>query len=194
MDKPYSIPNSRYLRTAEEATPDYMYPSPNPLAIVWEGALSHEVCNAILDKYMDEEPYPFTGCDANTRECPRPLGSVLDPIRNFGLDVNDFWWKFYLGKNPGAWLQSYEVGDGYQLHMDGTIGQTRKLTVIALLTEPSNYEGGTLRVVSPPSEFDIPKTRGTMCVIPAWTLHDVTPVERGFRQTLNLGFYGPPFR
>jgi PKHD-type hydroxylase len=79
-------------------------------------------------------------------------------------------------------------------YTQGAIGFSRKLTSVILLTDPSEYEGGALSLLIYPELIDIPKTRGTMVVFPSWLLHQVSPVENGIRQTLNVGFYGPPFR
>lgn len=191
----YTIPNERYLKTAKDATPRYMFPDENPLAVVYEEAVHDDLCDKIIKTCMIEPVYPFNGCEAQTRECPRPLPEVLRFIVNSGVEVNDRWWQFNLHNTPGAWLQTYEMGDSYQPHVDGTVGQTRKLTVIVLLTDPDEYEGGDLRIYSGANVLEtIPRTRGTMVVIPPWVLHDVTPLDQGIRQTLNLGFWGPPFR
>jgi hypothetical protein len=189
----YTIPDQEDIVRAHASTPEYMYPSYNPFIVIEEGSLSDDVCDEIVEHYMKEDPYPFSGCGATTRECPRPLHDFLNPIHNFGLDTNRVWWDFDL-RDEGAWLQTYEVGDSYQQHTDGWIGQTRKLTVIAMLTDPEEYDGGELHMYSPPSIFQIPKSRGTMVALPPWVVHSVTPIERGIRQTINLGFWGPKFR
>jgi hypothetical protein len=195
MKDPYPIPDQMYLDAIHDRTPEYMYPSKNPIAMVWEAGLTDMQCDAIIERHMKEESYQFPSCEATTRECPRPLDRVLDPMLYFGVKTNKQQWDFKLDVNAGAWMQTYFVGDSYPVHTDSEAGQTRKLTVIALLTDPNKYEGGNLRIHhSSQHPFYIPRARGTMVVIPSWVFHDVTAVEEGSRQSLNLGFWGPPFK
>jgi hypothetical protein len=192
--EPYSVPSLEELKHIVTPVPMYMRPTLLPYFVVCEGALSNEICDSIIYTLMKEDGYRFEGCEAETRECSRPLHPVLNPIFQFTWSMNSIWWNFVLDNEPGAWLQTYEVGDSYDTHTDGSLGQTRKLTTIALLSDPADYDGGQLRMIPYPEQHHIPKTRGTLCVFPPWMLHDVSPVERGLRQTINMGFWGPPFR
>jgi hypothetical protein len=188
------------IRNVKEHTPKYMVPSAIPSAVYEVGALSNDVCDNLIDYCMGAETYSFHGCDAITREQARPLSDVFDPILDFGLYANDGFFRFELRNfdltlyNTAAWLQTYEVGDSYLMHKDSEIGQSRKLTVVALLTDSSEYEEGDLQLIIPPEVYNIPRNRGTMVAFPSWVLHQVTPVEQGIRQTINLGFWGPPFK
>jgi PKHD-type hydroxylase len=40
----------------------------------------------------------------------------------------------------------------------------------------------------------MPKKRGLITVFPSWTLHQVTPVVKGTRQTLVTWISGPAFK
>ena len=191
---PYSIPSEAELSYISMKTPIYMRPNRIPHAMVGEAILTDEQCDAIISVCMTEEPYEFHGCDAVTRELPMPLSDVMKPIIEFAQAINHIYWKFDLDKEPGAWFQSYDVGCSYLMHMDSDIGQTRKLTAVALLSPSTDYIGGELHICPTGSEYETYKTRGTVVIFPSWMPHLVTPVEEGLRQTLNVGFYGPPFR
>jgi PKHD-type hydroxylase len=105
--------------------------------------------------------------------------------QNFGYDLND---------GITAWLQTYETGDAYALHRDGELGQSRKLTAVAMLSHPNEYLDGELLLYIHPYKFVVPKTQGTVVIFPPWVLHEVTPVTGGLRQTINMAFWGPTFR
>lgn len=190
----YTIPTMEQMHEIMDRVPSYMFPSSSPWCIVGEGVLSAGGCDAILEELMLEEPYKFSHCDANTREAKRPLSHIFQAVEEFTLQANRSCWRFSLDHNPCAWLQSYMAGDAYQIHMDGELGQTRKLTTVVMLTDPSMYEGGELRIVPYPNVRVIPKTRGTMVTFPAWLYHEVLPIKRGFRQSLNLGYFGPHWK
>lgn len=195
MNALYSIPPKTTMELIEAKTPSYMGKNMMPHAIVAEGALHPEICEHIVDEMTCLEPYSFHGCNAITRESPRdPLPSCLDPIFAHMVEINSSVFRFDLRGLPGAWFQEYRTGNSYQLHRDGEIGQSRKLTTVALLSPESAYEGGSLKIVPFPKWERIPRTQGTMVTFPSWLLHEVEPVESGVRYTINMGAWGPPFR
>jgi hypothetical protein len=194
VNKMYTIPNEEQLDILAKGHPPYMVPNPVPYIVVLEGYLNDEQCDEIIEATMVEEVYKFGKCDAITRECTRPLHDSMYPIQAICRTANDIYWQYDLHDGPGAWMQTYEVGDSYALHMDGTAGQVRKLTALALLTDSDDYQGGDLSFVLPPSELRLTRVRGTIAIFPHWVLHKVDPVLDGIRQSLNMGFWGPPFK
>jgi len=193
MSELYTIPSTEDLASLSARTPDYMRPNTLPYAAVAPGYLSDVQCDSIIETYMKEEPYNFTSCGATTRECPRPLDSVLELAVYFTNQVNKIYWQYALDEYPAAWLQTYKSGDSYKVHMDCAAGQSRKLTAVIMLTDSKDYEGGDLRFVDLLSLPKVEPRRGTIVVFSSWLRHEVTPLTRGFRQTINLGFHGPPF-
>jgi hypothetical protein len=195
MSQLYTIPTAQQLDTLVSATDAHMYPNKQPYAFVHEGFLTDAQCDDILAAGEGIKSYYFTHCGAVTREYPRPLYPVLDPIVNFGLTANSFFWNYDLDKDSAAaWLQTYDFGGNYDKHSDTSPGQSRKLTVVALLSNPDSYRGGDLRLCPPPHNFVIPRTRGTLVAFQPWLVHEVDEITSGMRQTVNLGFWGPPFR
>lgn len=194
MELLYTLPNEKILRKLASDLPAYMYPNAIPNAMIWEGALTNDQCDAIISEMKDVEPYEFHGCDAVTREAERPLSSVFDPITMFLFEMNEEWWKFNIANDPAVWFQTYMDGNSYQGHTDSSLCQTRKLTAIALLSREYEYAGGELVLYADTEQHTVTKERGTMCVFPAWLPHAVLPVTSGLRQTVNLGVWGPPFK
>lgn len=188
------FPDATTLMERKLQTPEYMHPNHIPYVILVEGYLSNTVCDAIIAECETLEPYSAPGCMAETKECPMPLSDVLYPVKALVEATNAAYWNYDLDPEPAAWFQTYGWSGSYAMHMDGSICQSRKLTGLALLTDPKDYDGGELRMHLPGAHIPIPKTRGTVVMFPFWMWHEVTEITRGKRQTINVGFYGPQFR
>jgi hypothetical protein len=190
--KLYTLPDEDMMDTLNKHTPDYMLPNRIPYAAVIEGALTGNECQEIVHMGMFEEPYRLKSCGAETRE----LKDVphLDKMAEIARWINDFTWDLKLDDHYAPWLQTYYGDDEYKTHMDSAPGQSRKLTAVAMLTDPVGYMGGDLIIEPPPFKWYVPKTIGTVVVFLPWLLHTVTPITEGTRQTVNMGFYGPPLR
>lgn len=107
----------------------------------------------------------------------------------FNFDLSGFGEKIQLTNYKS------EVEGTYDWHQDfGSKGPSRKLSLVMQLTDPSQYEGGNLEIVTGAEPTQIPKQRGFICIFPAWTLHRVTPVTQGERQSLVAWISGPDFK
>jgi hypothetical protein len=190
----FTLPAGNFIEEAAQRTPFYMYPNRLPHAVVGVKALSPEQCQAILTQGMELESYNFGSCGAETREYPLELPNELLPIVAFAEVCNERYWEFDLDGEPMSWLQTYKEGGDYHIHTDSDLGQSRKLTAVAMLSSSRAYQGGTLEILPTGENYGVPKYRGTIVVFPSWLPHRVTPVVAGIRQTINLGFFGPPFR
>jgi PKHD-type hydroxylase len=62
------------------------------------------------------------------------------------------------------------------------------------LTDPSEYEGGNLQMMTTSEPQTVKKQRGLIAVFPAYMLHQVTPVTQGSRQSLVAWISGPTFK
>lgn len=188
-----TFPPYEQLKAQADKVPPYMRRTMAPYAVVVEGFLSDSECDLITAHGMEIDPYKFHICDAITREFT--LGDfALDPITNCVLDINKWYWNYELDTTPAAWLQTYELGNFYEEHMDTAPGQMRKLSAVTFLSEERNYTGGDLVIRAKPFELVVPKTRGTIVVFQPWLMHEVRVVTQGLRQTINMGFWGPPFK
>ena len=82
----------------------------------------------------------------------------------------------------------------YGWHQDfGSPGNSRKMSVVLQLSDPQEYEGGQLQLFTSKNPTNIEKKRGLIVVFPSWTVHQVTPVVKGTRQTLVTWVSGPAF-
>lgn len=193
MPKVYTYPLFEDLEEINAKTPAYMRPNMIPFAAIGEGWLSDLECERIHNRYENNAPYSFSHCNAITRECPRPLDRVLDPMIQFALEMNSNLWQYEI-VSCAAWLQTYTPGRNYQKHMDVAPGQSRKLTAVLMLSPAQEYDGGHLQLWTWPDPYVVPKTQGTIVVFPSWLTHEVTYVDKGMRSTINLGFWGPEFK
>jgi len=83
----------------------------------------------------------------------------------------------------------------YGWHQDfGAKNASRKLSIVLQLSDPEEYEGGTLQILSSGKPEDVRKERGFLVAFPSWTLHQVTPVTKGNRQSLVAWVTGPEFK
>ena len=192
MAKLETFPTAEELQKRMTSFPQFMRPNGSPFAVWYEGFLSGAECDAIIEEMETHEPYTVRGCGAITRECHED--PVLNTIEQFARGTNGLYWNYDLDPGQHSWFQTYDNGAKYQAHMDGEPGQTRKLTAVALLSDESDYVGGDLRLVVVPKSLWVPRKRGTVVVFLPWMVHEVKPVSSGLRQTINMGFWGPPFK
>jgi PKHD-type hydroxylase len=116
--------------------------------------------------------------------------------------ANNAWFRFDLtGLGEAIQFLKYEVLPGdppghYDWHQDfrGGSSANRKLTVVVNLSDPADYEGCRLRVMTE-REWEAPYIQqGEAICFPTWTPHRVTPIERGVRYALAIWVHGPQFR
>jgi len=93
-------------------------------------------------------------------------------------------------------LTNYDHSDHgtYGWHQDYGGSVSRKLSMVLQLTDPSQYEGGNLQVMTNAYPTTVRKQRGLVAVFPAYALHQVTPVTQGNRQSLVAWVSGPAFK
>lgn len=86
----------------------------------------------------------------------------------------------------------------YGWHVDfgnNTSSPSRKLSLVLQLSDPVDYEGGVLELRPAGNEIvKMRKQRGLIVCFPSWTLHQVTPVTQGNRQSLVSWITGLPFK
>ena len=122
------------------------------------------------------------------------LGHVVSSLNAqfFRFDLTGFGEHIQLTNYDGA-----EQGM-YGWHVDMGPNPTtpcRKLSLVLQLSDPVEYEGGVLELQ--PHGKDVVKMRkqrGLIVAFPSWTLHQVTPVTQGNRQSLVAWITGPSFK
>ena len=122
---------------------------------------------------------------------------VFDKLSHVVSSLNSDFFGFELtGFGEPLQLTNYhEARQGnYIWHQDFGVKVSRKLSLVLQLSNPHEYEGGELQLLTTCDPANIPKKRGLITVFPAWTLHQVTPVIKGTRQTLVAWVSGPNFK
>ena len=118
------------------------------------------------------------------------LSEVISNINrdHYGFDL--------LGFNEKLQLTNYSSQNQgtYTWHQDFNADYSRKLSLVLQLSEPSDYEGGNLQILTNSNAQTIERERGLIALFPSWTLHQVTPVINGSRQTLVTWICGEPFK
>lgn len=107
--------------------------------------------------------------------------------------ANWSWWRLDVDDFDGS-VKRLSPGDHHEAHIDAVaIPTARKLTAVALLSDPADFDGGQLR-------FDFgrrhvpPLERGSIVICPTSVVHEVTTVTRGARISAVVHAYGPPLR
>jgi PKHD-type hydroxylase len=85
----------------------------------------------------------------------------------------------------------------YTWHVDhggNTNRPPRKLSLVLQLSDPHDYEGGDLEILTDSEPLRVDKERGLVTAFPSYVLHRVTPVTRGIRKTIVVWLTGPRFK
>jgi len=126
---------------------------------------------------------------------------VFEKLGHIVSSLNAQFFRFDLtGFGEHIQLTNYDSSDQgmYGWHVDmgsGTQSPCRKLSLVLQLSDPVEYEGGILELK--PTRKDpikMRKQKGLVIVFPSWTLHQVTPVTQGNRQSLVAWITGPAFK
>jgi PKHD-type hydroxylase len=74
--------------------------------------------------------------------------------------------------------------------------QTRKLSIVMPLNDPSEYKGGEFHIQSglPDEPLVVEQKRGSIIAFPSFMIHRVTPILEGVRKSLVLWTVGPKFK
>jgi PKHD-type hydroxylase len=124
---------------------------------------------------------------------------VFDKLAHVASSLNAQFYRFDLtGFGEAIQLTNYNQSEHgmYGWHQDysGNNTPSRKLSLVLQLSDPAQYEGGNLQVMTGGEPKNVRKQRGLIAAFPAYTLHQVTPVTQGTRQSLVTWISGPAFR
>lgn len=114
------------------------------------------------------------------------LGHVIQDanLHRYGMNLSGF--------TEALQYTEYGPGQHYSWHQDAQNGPTsiRKLSIVVLVADPSEYEGGDLKLFNLKEE--IPRSQGTVLVFPSYEQHMVRRVTSGLRRSLVAWVSGPP--
>jgi len=108
--------------------------------------------------------------------------------QHFRFDITGFGEKLQ--------LTNYDQSENgmYGWHQDYNGSISRKLSIAVQLTDPAEYEGGNLQILTTGQPQNVRKQRGLIAIFPSYVLHQVTPVTQGSRQSLVAWVSGPAFK
>ncbi len=135
----------------------------------------------------------------NWLSCTPETEWVFSTLAHVVSNLNAKYFRFDLtGFGEQCQLTNYDQSENgmYGWHVDfGPTGPSRKLSLVLQLSDAVEYDGGVLEL-KPNSDrvMQMSKQRGRIVVFPSWTLHQVTPVTTGSRQSLVLWVTGPAFK
>jgi PKHD-type hydroxylase len=124
---------------------------------------------------------------------------LFDKLGHIVSSLNSQFYKFDLtGFGEAIQLANYDHSEQgmYGWHQDygGAGTPSRKLSLVLQLTDPSEYEGGNLQIMTEGEPINVHKQRGMVVLFPSYAVHQVTPVTQGNRQSLVAWITGPEFR
>lgn len=114
-------------------------------------------------------------------------------------EVNDNFFKYDLTMIENLQFTYYKEQESsfYTKHVDPIVWNNphnRKLSFVVQLSDPSEYDGGDLKLHYSDQPIVVPKQRGLVTFFPSFVLHEVTEVTRGDRYTLVGWVHGPAFK
>lgn len=186
------------------------YASPLPPFAWWEGAFTEQELDwlqakaqaaeqnaqvgggvgGVVDKQVRRSQVSWINNNADTNWVFEKLAAVASKLNaeHFRFDLAGF--------GEPLQLTNYDQSENgvYHWHQDYNAKVSRKLSLVLQLTDPAEYEGGNLQVLTAGNPVNVRKQRGLIAAFPSFILHQVTPVTQGNRQSLVAWVSGSPFR
>tara|TARA_R110000851_G_scaffold110632_4_gene233524 strand:- start:26045 stop:26605 length:561 start_codon:yes stop_codon:yes gene_type:complete len=180
----------------------------HPAWIMWEGALTDEQCDEIIESGLTLEPEKAStfrsgkGEEDEVRKTqvrwmqPHAFPEVHDIIGSFAHEANK---HFGLELTHLPYIQFTEYkdvghfyGDHHDVDWDRADGFHRKISITVQLSDPEDYEGGEFKFMTTESpDPEAVKSRGTVIAFISYYDHAVTPITSGDRTSL-VGWYEGP--
>jgi PKHD-type hydroxylase len=170
-----------------------------------------DAINAYCSNFMLKDGELFNGADHSERKAklhfidwPCGINWVFDKMNTlvgyyndteFGFDLVGYEYMQYAEYHTGG-HQRYHTDVRYNFDPAYVMEGFRKLTVILMLSDPSEYEGGELSL-NLSAEFRAEKLKlqkGQVLLFPSYMPHQVEPVISGVRKTLVVWPLGPKFK
>jgi len=170
----------------------------------WENGLSSELCDLLLkDRATFEEQIAVIAGGSegivnktirDSSVCWAPFNHWIEGILyNYGLyAAQEAGWNYQLGRPEKVQLTAYDKDGFYGWHEDWAPFDTspivRKVSIVALLSDPSEFEGGEFQFTEGGT---IEMKRGTVLAFPSFVRHQVTRVTSGKRYSAVCWISGP---
>lgn len=187
------------------------YAKPLEPWVWWEGAFSEQELNWLQSKARNAEEEAQVGgaeesgginkivrrSQVSWLQKTQDSAWVFEKLGHVASSLNSQYYNFDItGFGEALQLTNYNQAEHgmYGWHQDYGGQVSRKLSLVLQLTDPSEYEGGNLQVMTTGQPQTVRKQRGLIAAFPAYNLHQVTPVTQGSRQSLVAWVSGPAFR
>ena len=123
---------------------------------------------------------------------------VIDKIMSQVTEANNTIWNFELKSIiDNIQYTEYEGNGGhYDWHLDigpGSISH-RKISIVIQLSDPDDYVGGDLQIMTGSEYTTIPRGKGNVVIFPSFLLHRVVPLTSGNRKSLVLWVGGGHYK
>jgi PKHD-type hydroxylase len=183
-----------------------------------------EKASVINKGYTDSDPEPMM-IDDRARNDPKVRKTNISWVKDKDNEVNAIAWhylreankinfKYKLDYFQPIQFGQYKDGGHYDWHQDASgqnpHGESRKLSLVIPLTDPSTFEGGKLEFYGgdrPMEDLDLGDgnvvpaeqikkdiaTQGSVIVFDSRDFHRVTPVTKGVRYSIVCWTVGPNF-
>ena len=125
------------------------------------------------------------------------LNWIFRSLTDQVLRINEMFYKFELDYIESLQYTVYnQKDDHYTDHIDllDNSPHFRKLTFTVQLDDPSTYEGCDLELKYSSNWQPALRDQGSITFFPSYTLHHVTPLKSGVRNSLVGWVCGPRFR
>jgi PKHD-type hydroxylase len=145
-----------------------------------------------LDKEYRTSRVSWLGYGSETEWVFDRIAHVVRSINSqfYGFDIHgmceDIQFTEYYASEKGHY-------DWHQDSAPGTVAP-RKLSIVIQLSDPADYEGGDLQILTSREPMNVDKKMGLATVFPSFMLHRVTPVTAGTRRSLVAWIAGPKFK
>jgi len=178
------------------------------LSIWYLDQLPHELCNLAINDYMqlnthdaamglnsEYKSHSERNTDVGFADYKHWFGQIM---RRVGEQSNkECKWDYEITDHECVQFAQYRVGQHYNWHVDNfpLAGHPteRKVTVICLLSDLSEFEAGELQIRLY-ADYTAPLVKGSIIAFPSILEHRVTPVTAGIRKTATMWLYGPRFK
>jgi PKHD-type hydroxylase len=178
----------------------------------WENAFTEQELNDLQQRAKNADKKARVGGNPDTETLNKIRRSSVDWIHNSAdnqwlyrklghivSSLNAQHYRFDVtGFGEALQITNYDHTEQgmYGWHQDygGRNSPSRKLSLVLQLTDPNEYEGGHLQVMTAGQPINIRKQRGLVALFPSYIVHQVTPVTQGSRQSLVAWITGPEFK
>lgn len=115
-----------------------------------------------------------------------------------GITANEkMGWEYLISGHEAVQWAEYGPSQHYDWHTDtfplsGTPLE-RKVSVVCLMSEPSEFEGGDFQVRLY-EDYTAPLEKGTIIAFPSLLQHRVSPILSGTRRSATIWMHGPRMR